>query len=92
MLMVGVEIGGTFTDLILMSDSNIIATLKVPTTPKHPEIGVLAALKQLDRNLTNIDVLVHGSTIATNAVIEKNGFHLKYNDKTLLWRIDVYVK
>lgn len=73
MLMVGVEIGGTFTDLILMSDTEIIATLKVPTTPKQPEIGVLEALKQLGRDLSEMDVLVHGSTIATNAVLERKG-------------------
>ena len=73
MLIVGVEIGGTFTDLILMSDTKIIATLKVPTTPKQPEIGVLEALKELKKGLAEIDVLVHGSTIATNAVLERKG-------------------
>src|SRR4030043_40092 len=73
MLMVGVEIGGTFTDLILMSDTEIIATLKVPTTPKQPEIGVLEAIRQLGRDLSEMDVLVHGSTIATNAVLERKG-------------------
>jgi len=73
MLKIGVEIGGTFTDLILISDREIVATLKVPTTPKQPEISVLEALKQLDRDLADIDALIHGSTIATNTVLERKG-------------------
>jgi N-methylhydantoinase A len=72
-LTVGVEIGGTYTDLNLMSEAEIIATLKVPTTPEQLEIGVIEALKQLDRNLVDIDMLIHGSTIATNAVLERRG-------------------
>jgi N-methylhydantoinase A len=73
MLTVGVEIGGTYTDLNLMSEAEIIATLKVPTTPEQLEIGVIEAFKQLARNFVDIDMLIHGSTIATNAILERRG-------------------
>jgi N-methylhydantoinase A len=69
---VGVEVGGTFTDLVVVRDGKI-AVAKVPSTPHQPDIGVLNALAAVELNLQDIDELVHGSTVATNAVLERKG-------------------
>lgn len=69
---VGVEVGGTFTDLVVVRDGEI-EVVKVPSTPQQPDIGVMNALAAADINLKDIDELVHGSTVATNAVLERKG-------------------
>ena len=70
------DIGGTFTDVVLDTPSGR-HTAKVPTTPRAPESGVFEALDRvLERSATaatDIDVLVHGTTLATNALIERTG-------------------
>ena len=70
------DIGGTFTDLVLESNGHRI-TRKVLTTPAAPEEGVLegARLILADAGLSfgDIDIFVHGTTLATNAVIERRG-------------------
>jgi N-methylhydantoinase A len=73
----GVEVGGTFTDLIFVNDGGeVVATAKVLSTPNDPAGGVLDALRQLHSlQLDNVP-LVHGSTVATNAVIERKGAQL----------------
>ena len=73
MITVAVEIGGTFTDLVMAAEGRIVRTVKVPSTPRTPERGALAALDALDLPLEAIRVLVHGSTVATNAVLERKG-------------------
>ncbi len=71
-----VDIGGTFTDVALESGSNLF-TSKVPTTPSAPEDGVLNGVKmviaQSGINPQEIDLIVHGTTLATNALIERKG-------------------
>ena len=73
-----VDIGGTFTDLVLDRGGPLI-TRKVLTTPRAPEQGVLegARLILADAGLTfaDIGVFVHGTTLATNALIERRGAH-----------------
>ena len=69
---VGVEVGGTFTDLVVVRGGEI-AVAKVPSTPEQPDIGVLDALTTAGLDLQDIKELVHGSTVATNAVLERNG-------------------
>jgi N-methylhydantoinase A len=74
----GVDIGGTFTDLLLVDDaSGRIAVEKVLTTSPDPSVGVMTAVEQAVRNsgspLGNVDVLVHGTTLAINTVIERTG-------------------
>ena len=70
------DIGGTFTDVVLDTPSGR-HTAKVPTTPRAPESGVFEALDRvLERSATaatDVDVLVHGTTLATNALIERTG-------------------
>jgi len=71
-----VDIGGTFTDLVLETQGPRF-TRKVLTTPSRPEegalIGVRAILGDAGMKLADIDVFVHGTTLATNAVIERRG-------------------
>ena len=71
-----VDIGGTFTDVIL-DRSNDRLTRKVLTTTQRPEEGALegARLVLADARLhfSNVDVFVHGTTLATNAIIERRG-------------------
>ncbi len=69
---VGVEIGGTFTDFVTVKDGQI-KTTKVLTTPGQLEVGVLQGLDELDVDFPSAEAIVHGSTIATNAVIERRG-------------------
>jgi N-methylhydantoinase A len=69
---VGIEIGGTFTDLICI-DQGTISVTKVPSTPRAPQDGFFLALKSAGIAPADIDELVHGSTVATNAVLERKG-------------------
>jgi N-methylhydantoinase A len=69
---VGVEVGGTFTDLVAVEGGKVIVT-KVPSTPKSPDIGAFAALTASGIDLARIEDLGHGSTVATNAVLERKG-------------------
>lgn len=72
-LMVGVEIGGTFTDLVLVRDGKIIQTAKVPSTPDKPADAAIEALSRIDCDIRDVSVIVHGSTVATNSVLERKG-------------------
>ncbi|MGI4796202.1 MAG: hydantoinase/oxoprolinase family protein [Janthinobacterium lividum] len=71
-----VDIGGTFTDLALEHAGGRV-TAKVLTTPSQPERGVLdgvaAILAQAGMGPGDIDIVVHGTTLATNAIIERKG-------------------
>lgn len=72
-LRVGVEVGGTFTDLVAIRDGSA-HVYKVPSTPKNPAEGALNALVQGGVDLADLADLAHGSTVATNAVLERKGF------------------
>ena len=69
---VGVEVGGTFTDLVAVEGGKVVVT-KVPSTPASPDIGAFAALTASGIDLARIEDLGHGSTVATNAVLERKG-------------------
>src|ERR1700722_14153947 len=69
---VGVEVGGTFTDLVAVEGGRVVVT-KVPSTPKSPDIGPFAALTASGIDIGKIEDLGHGSTVATNAVLERKG-------------------
>jgi len=69
---VGVEVGGTFTDLVAVESGRIVVT-KVPSTPRSPDVGAFAALTASGIDLATIEDLGHGSTVATNAVLERKG-------------------
>jgi len=70
----GIDIGGTFTDLIVVdSESNSVILEKVASTSKDQSIGVKNGLNKLDTTLENLNVIVHGTTVATNAILEHKG-------------------
>ncbi|WP_248897187.1 hydantoinase/oxoprolinase family protein [Haloplanus halobius] len=71
---VGVDVGGTFTDVVV-ADADGLSMLKVPSTPDAPDEGVLdgldAAGEQADLDPTATDFFAHGTTVATNALLER---------------------
>ena len=69
---VGVEVGGTFTDLVAFEAGGVRIT-KVPSTPQEPHRGAIAALDESGLAMDTAGDLVHGSTVATNAVLERKG-------------------
>src|SRR5262247_85533 len=73
---VAVDIGGTFTDLCLERNGTL-TSVKVLTTPRAPEEGVLAGmeeiLKQTGVKPAELGLIIHGTTLATNAIIERKG-------------------
>ena len=71
---VGIDVGGTFTDLYYSGDATRPhQILKVPSTPQDPSVGLLNALKAAGLGPAELDAILHGTTIATNAVIERKG-------------------
>ncbi|MEM1161300.1 MAG: hydantoinase/oxoprolinase family protein, partial [Pseudomonadota bacterium] len=78
MRLIGVDVGGTFTDIVLHdTDSGATHINKVPTTPENPALGVLGGVTALcDRfgvDRDSIDHVYHGTTTATNAILEHDG-------------------
>ena len=68
------EVGGTFTDLVWVDDGGRVKTHKVPSTPGDPSIGVMNGLDEaLADSPEKLSQFVHGSTVATNAVLERKG-------------------
>src|SRR5262245_1897643 len=72
MNVVGVDIGGTFTDLVGCVDGRIV-TSKTSTVPADPTRGVAESLSLAGCGMPSLDELLHGSTIAINTVLEKKG-------------------
>lgn len=71
---VGIDVGGTFTDLYFSGDGERPhQILKVPSTPHDPSVGLLHALDKAGIKPDELEALLHGTTIATNAVIERKG-------------------
>jgi 5-oxoprolinase (ATP-hydrolysing) len=78
MTRIGLDIGGTFTDLVLLDDATgAIRLHKVLTTPEDPAEAALSGLRDLCRaasiGLEAVHLLVHGTTLVTNAIIERTG-------------------
>ena len=74
----GVDVGGTFTDLILIDEtSGKIFAAKVPSTPDDSSVGVLNGIhricEQNDLDSSQISHVMHGTTVATNTVLEAKG-------------------
>jgi N-methylhydantoinase A len=70
---VGIEVGGTFTDLVAIGADGI-RIAKVPSVPTAPDEGAFNALVASGIAIAAIEDLAHGSTVATNAVLERKGF------------------
>lgn len=81
MLTIGIDVGGTFTDLVAIDQAGRTVFAKSPSTPADQSIGVMAGLDELARrlNLTRAEMLaktqrlIHGTTVATNALLERKG-------------------
>lgn len=78
MIKLGIDVGGTFTDLVVVDDKNKrINITKVPSIPRSPDQAVLNGIKKVAKlfsvNPSKIDFLIHGTTVATNALIERKG-------------------
>jgi N-methylhydantoinase A len=81
MYRIGVDVGGTYTDLVVTDESGRTVFAKSPSTPSDQSIGVMAGLEELARRLNvtcaemlaATDRLVHGTTVATNALLERKG-------------------
>jgi len=71
---VGIDVGGTFTDAVLYDEeSGALTVEKSPTTPADPRTGLLNALDKLGVVLSRTGRVVHGTTIGTNAILERKG-------------------
>ncbi|WP_428492491.1 hydantoinase/oxoprolinase family protein [Rhodopila sp.] len=74
---IGVDIGGTFTDIVCRRPGQPMHTLKIPTSRGDPSQAVLDAVRHLSQDLnvapSEIQRFLHGTTIATNAVLERKG-------------------
>ncbi|HIN59335.1 MAG TPA: hydantoinase/oxoprolinase family protein [Gammaproteobacteria bacterium] len=77
MLWVGIDVGGTFTDIVVYDDkSGTVSAGKSPSTPSEPSEGVVNALKQLSVDLVKVSIFRHGATVATNTALERKGAQL----------------
>jgi len=68
---VGIDVGGTFTDLYFSgSDTRPPQILKVPSTPHDPSVGLLDALHAAGLTANELDAIIHGTTIATKKLFQ----------------------
>ncbi|MEA2805616.1 MAG: N-methylhydantoinase, partial [Rhodospirillaceae bacterium] len=68
---VGIDIGGTFTDLVaLLPSTGEVRSIKVPTERNDPVASILAALAAAGLASEEVDDLIHGTTLVTNAIVE----------------------
>jgi N-methylhydantoinase A len=78
---IGIDVGGTFTDLVYVTKEGSIGVAKTPTTPENQARGVLAGLEKaasreaatLGEFLKETDLIIHGTTVATNTMLEFTG-------------------
>ena len=75
-LWIGVDVGGTYTDLVAIDEKGRVEARKVLSTPKDQSEGVIDALRALSR--PNVDRFVHGTTVATNMLLERKGARVAF--------------
>jgi len=78
MYRLGIDVGGTFTDLVVIDEkTKVIRLTKTPSTPKSPDQGVINGIRKVEREFgidpKRLGFLIHGTTVATNALIERKG-------------------
>ncbi len=77
MLWLGVDVGGTFTDLVLFDvAAGTLQVLKTPSTPSNQSQGILAGIARLGVEAKKLGRMVHGTTVATNTALERDGARL----------------
>lgn len=71
----GIDVGGTFTDLLIYEDveggASLFRLAKTPTTLTNQALGVLKAIESADSSASALDLIVHGTTTTTNALLER---------------------
>src|SRR3954466_1332928 len=76
-MLLGVDVGGTFTDAVLALEDGRLVTAKAPSTPDDQSRGVMeavrAALERAGREPREVEAFAHGMTVATNALLEGKG-------------------
>ncbi|HEY7678268.1 MAG TPA: hydantoinase/oxoprolinase family protein, partial [Candidatus Methylomirabilis sp.] len=80
-MIVSIDVGGTFTDCLVLEPGGAVGAFKAPTTPRSPAEGVMQVLAKaarahglpLDEFVARIELLIHGTTLATNALVERRG-------------------
>src|SRR3954453_14550057 len=76
-MLLGVDVGGTFTDAVLALEDGRLVTAKAPSTPDDQSRGVMAAvraaLERAQREAGDVEAFAHGMTVATNALLEGKG-------------------
>src|SRR6476661_278212 len=74
---IAVDIGGTFTDIVLMSEDAILHEAKVSTTPEDPSVAVIVGVGALLNDLSiapsSVAEILHGTTVASNTILQKSG-------------------
>src|SRR4051794_23165986 len=81
MFTIGIDVGGTYTDLVAIDQNGQTVFAKSPSTPSDQSIGVMGGLEEIARRLkltraqllADTDRIVHGTTVATNALLERKG-------------------
>jgi N-methylhydantoinase A len=81
MLTIGIDVGGTFTDLVAIDDTGRTTFAKSPSTPQDQSVGIMEGLDELAQRLGlsraamlgQTERIVHGTTVATNALLERKG-------------------
>lgn len=68
---VAVDVGGTFTDVCVLSNAGTLGVAKVPSTPSDPMVGVLDGIEASGVDLARVSLISHGTTVATNALITR---------------------
>ncbi len=102
---IGVDVGGTFTDLVAWDPSGAVRSRKVPTTPA-PATGVLDGIAMLEAETGPSSTIAHGTTLVTNAIVERRGasvglvttrgfrdvLEIARQNRTHLYRLDLPAK
>ncbi|MEU6663869.1 hydantoinase/oxoprolinase family protein [Streptomyces sp. NPDC046821] len=74
---IGIDVGGTFTDVVLLDEDGNLKITKVPSTPSNPSIGLLNGIDSIlelsGASLSEVESIVHGTTVVTNLLLERNG-------------------
>jgi len=81
MYSIGIDVGGTFTDVVIVDETNELTMMKIPSTPENPSMGIRSGLAEVAAKLhtseeelvKQIDRFVHGTTVATNTMLQYNG-------------------
>ena len=73
-VVIGVDVGGTFTDILALDEhSNEVRVFKIPSTREDQSIGFLEGILEVSENVKEVGTIVHGTTVATNALLERKG-------------------